>query len=307
MSDWAKDKASALFRRIGAAEAKIHGVPLEEIAFHEVGAVDSIVDLCGAAVVLDLLGRPKVYASPPPLGSGKVRIAHGVVPVPVPATLELLKGKPVLFEGQGELTTPTGAALLAELATIAPPPPMVVEQIGYGVGTKDWADRANVLRASLGRASAGAQHEAVVVLEATIDDASPQLLGALLELVLERGALDAWLSPVTMKKSRPGHVLSVLALPKDRAALAELVVRESPSLGVRWFEGQRLALGRRFEPVVTRYGEVKMKLGLLGDQVVNAAPELEDCRALARAAAVPLKLVLAEAVAVWSARSPARG
>ena len=307
LSDWAKDKASALFRRIGAAEAKIHGVPLEEIAFHEVGAVDSIVDLCGAAVVLDLLGRPKVYASPPPLGSGKVRIAHGVVPVPVPATLELLKGKPVLFEGQGELTTPTGAALLAELATIAPPPPMVVEQIGYGVGTKDWADRANVLRASLGRASAGAQHEAVVVLEATIDDASPQLLGALLELVLERGALDAWLSPVTMKKSRPGHVLSVLALPKDRAALAELVVRESPSLGVRWFEGQRLALGRRFEPVVTRYGEVKMKLGLLGDQVVNAAPELEDCRALARAAGVPLKLVLAEAVAVWSARSPSRG
>lgn len=303
LTPWVKAKASALFRRIGAVEAKVHGVPIETISFHEVGAVDSIVDLCGAAVVLDLLGRPQVFASPPPLGSGKTRIAHGVVPVPVPATLGLLQGLPVKFEGEGELTTPTGAALLAELATIAPPPPMTVERIGYGVGTKDWKDRANVLRATLGTPTQQQGGlEALSVIEATIDDASPQLLGAAIELLHEHGALDAWVTPVTMKKSRPGHVLTVLAPPAKHDALVALVLRETPTLGVRFFDAQRVALERRFDVVKTPWGEVKVKVGLHGGQVLNATPEFEDCRAIARGANVPLKDVIAAALAAWRHR-----
>lgn len=301
LSAKAKENARRVFRLVGEVEARIHGTTLEGIHFHEVGAVDSIVDICGAAVVLDLLGNPTVYASPPPLGSGTIRIAHGTVPVPVPATLELLRDLPVKFEGQGELTTPTGAALLKAFATIAAPPQLVVEKVGYGVGTKDWSDRANVLRATLGRASGAAGQ--LEVLECNLDDCSPQVLGALVDTLLARGALDAWIAPVVMKKGRPGHLVGVLAPADAKARLVDTLLEETTTLGVRATAVTRTELARRHETVQTPWGPVRIKLGLRGEQVLNATPEFEDCRALAEQARVPLKQVQAAAVAAWSQKT----
>ncbi len=298
LSATAKAGALKVFRLIGEVEAQIHGTTLDEIHFHEVGAVDSIVDICGAAVALDLLGNPKVYCAPPPLGSGTIRIAHGVVPVPVPATLALLKGVPVRFEGLGELTTPTGAALIKAFATVAPPPEMIVERIGYGVGTKDWKDRANVVRMSLGRATQPAS--ALTVLECNLDDCSPQVLGATVDLLMARGALDAWIAPVVMKKGRPGHLLGVLTDGEHRAALVETMITETTTLGVREHSVSRTALERRHETVQTKWGPVRVKVGFRGESVLNAAPEFEDCRAIAAQAKVPLKDVQAAALTAWT-------
>ena len=299
LSATAKSRALRVFRLIGEVEAQIHGTTLDLIHFHEVGAVDSIVDICGAAVALDLLGNPKVYSAPPPLGSGTIRIAHGVVPVPVPATLALLKDVPVRFEGLGELTTPTGAALIKAFATVAPPPPLIIERIGYGVGTKDFKDRANVLRMSVGRTAQVSS--ALTVLECNLDDCSPQVLGAVIELLMARGALDAWIAPVVMKKGRPGHLVGVLTDGEHRAALIETLIAETTTLGVREHDVTRTALERRHETVQTKWGPVRVKLGLRGDAVLNAAPEFEDCRAIAAQAKVPLKDVQAAASAAWLA------
>lgn len=303
LSVTAKARALQVFRLIGEVEAQIHGTTLDQIHFHEVGAVDSIVDICGAAVALDLLGNPKVYSSPPPLGSGTIRIAHGVVPVPVPATLALLKGLPVRFEGLGELTTPTGAALLKAFATIAPPPELIVERIGYGVGTKEWKDRANILRMSIGRTTQSAT--GLAVLECNLDDCSPQVLGAVMELLMSRGALDAWVAPVVMKKGRPGHLVGVLTDGEHHAALIETLLTETTTLGVREHVVTRTALERRHETVQTKWGPVRVKLGLRGDAVLNATPEFEDCRALAALVKVPVKDVQAAALTAWHSRPTA--
>jgi hypothetical protein len=296
----AKARALDVFRRIGEVEAHIHGTTLDQIHFHEVGAVDSIVDICGAAVVLDLLGDPQVFSAPPPLGSGTIRIAHGVVPVPVPATLALLKDVPVRFEGVGELTTPTGAALIKAFATVAPPPQLVVEKIGYGVGTKDFKDRANVVRFTLGRAVEKTEPtDTLTVIECNLDDCSPQLLGAVIESLMRDGALDAWVAPVVMKKGRPGHLLGVLTDASHRAVLIDTLLRETTTLGVREHTVSRTILQRRHETVTTPWGPVRMKLGLRGDTVLNAMPEFEDCRALAEAAHVAIKNVQAAALAAF--------
>jgi pyridinium-3,5-bisthiocarboxylic acid mononucleotide nickel chelatase len=300
LPDRAKQVALAIFKNIGEVEAKVHGTTLEAIHFHEVGGVDSIVDICGAALALHLLGWPDVFTTPPPLGSGTIRIAHGTVPIPVPATLELLKDRPVRFEGKGELTTPTGAAILKTVATFAQPPELIVERIGYGVGTKDWPDRANVLRASIGRRSSDTT-SVLTVLECNLDDASPQLIGALLETLMNRGALDVWVTPVLMKKSRPGQVLSVLCDAAKRNALLDTLLLESTSLGVRETNVSRIALERRFDTVTTPYGPVQVKVGLRDGKVVNVAPEFEDCRALAEKTNVPLKEVQQRAIAAWYA------
>jgi uncharacterized protein (TIGR00299 family) protein len=301
LTDTAKQRALAVFQAIGEAEAKIHGVPVEEIHFHEVGAVDSIVDICGAAVALELLGNPRLFSAPPPLGSGSVRTAHGNLPVPVPATLELLRDVPVRFEGIGELTTPTGAALLKVLARIGSAPEMVISRVGYGVGTKDFADRPNVLRGSLGRL-AHAQEAGTFQLEANLDDASPQLLGALIEKLIALGALDAWVTPATMKKGRPGHLLGVLVGLDIREAAIDAILRESTTLGVRFFRVERRALERRFDEVETAYGKVKVKVGLSQGEVLNAAPEFDDCRRLAEEKKVPIKEVIAAALSAWRQR-----
>lgn len=295
LSPRVKERALAVFRAIGEAEAKVHGVSIDDIHFHEVGAVDSIVDICGAAVVLELLGDPEVHAAPPPLGSGSIRVAHGTMPIPVPATLELLRDVPVRFEGVGELTTPTGAALLKVLAHIGHPPDFIVEKVGYGVGTKDFKDRPNVLRASLGRMEAS-RSEGLWVVEANLDDATPQLLGHLVERLLAVDALDAWVTPVVMKKSRPGHLLSALVEGGLRDTVVDTLLRESTTLGVRYHRVERQALERDWVEVETPWGRVRVKRGLRDGAVLNAHPEFEDCRRIAEAAGVPLKQVVAAAL-----------
>jgi uncharacterized protein (TIGR00299 family) protein len=302
----AKDRALRVFQVIGEAEAKIHAVPLEQVHFHEVGAIDSIVDICGAAMVLELLGDPEVYAASPPLGSGTGRSAHGPIPIPAPATLEILRDVPVRFEGVGERTTPTGAALLKELCRVQTPPPLIVERVGYGLGTKDFADRPNVLRASLGRAT-GNPAPTVYVIEANLDDCSPQILGALVEELLERGALDAFVLPATMKKGRPGHLLAAVASADRKDLITEVLLTGSTTLGVRSYPVERVELDRRFEEVETRYGRIRIKLGLRGGAVVNAQPEFEDCRVLARQHQISVKEVQAEALACYRLARPRPG
>jgi uncharacterized protein (TIGR00299 family) protein len=301
MPERARQRALAVFEALGEAEAKVHGVPVDQVEFHEVGAVDSLVDICGAAVVLELLGDPQVFAAPPPLGSGTARTAHGAMPIPPPATLELLKGLPVKFEGVGELTTPTGAALLKVLCQVGAPPELVITKVGYGVGTRDFRDRANVLRATLGQ-PAHAAALGTYVVEANLDDCSPQLLGALLEGLLEKGAVDAYVLPCTMKKSRPGHLLGAVVPADKRDAVIDVLLRESTTLGVRFHRVERAALDRKSETVETPYGPVRVKLGLRDGAVLNAQPEFEDCRALAAKAEVPVKQVWALALAGYYRR-----
>ena len=294
----ARQRALAVFQLIGQAEAKIHHIPIEQIHFHEIGAIDSIIDICGAAVVLELLGDPDTYAAPPPLGSGVLSSAHGQIPIPSPATLEILRDLPVRFEGVGELTTPTGAALLKGLCRIEPPPPFVLERIGYGVGTRELTDRANVLRASIGRPVVPAE-EAVYVVEANLDDCSPQLLGALIEQLLELGALDAYVIPATMKKGRPGHLLGAVVTGERKPAIAEALLAESTTLGVRFYAVERTVLDRDFEQVETPYGPVRIKVARRDGVVMNTSPEFEDCRALAARHRVPVKQIQAEAIAAY--------
>jgi pyridinium-3,5-bisthiocarboxylic acid mononucleotide nickel chelatase len=299
LSAVAKGHALNIFKIIGEAEARIHGVTLEQIHFHEVGAVDSIVDICGAAVALDLLGNPKVFSLPPPLGSGMIRIAHGNVPVPVPATLEILRDCPVKFEGLGELTTPTGAAILKSIATFQRPENFIPRHIGYGAGTKDFKDRANVVRATLGEIQSGdTQLNQLTVFECNLDDCSPQIIAHVMERLLALGALDVWVSPIQMKKSRSAQMLSVLTSPELRRQVLESVFSETTTLGIREYAVNRHALARQFVTVQTRWGAVKVKLGLFEDRVVNISPEFEDCRTLALEKNVPLKDILFEATAL---------
>jgi uncharacterized protein (TIGR00299 family) protein len=295
----AKAAARALFERIGRAEAKVHGIPVEQVHFHEVGAVDSIVDLCGAAVVLDLLGWPRVLCAPPELGRGVVKTAHGPMPVPPPAVLEILAGKPVRPGGPpGEAVTPTGAAILAELCEIGPLPAFTPGRIGYGLGTKTWPDRPNLLRMTLGRALEGAHAaERLWVLEANLDDCSGQLVARAIEAALEAGALDAWAAPLTMKKGRPGVLLGALCEEARRGAVTAALFAETTTLGVRRHAVERDVLGRRWETVETVHGPVRVKVALQGDREVGAQPEYDDCLARARERGVAVREVMAAALA----------
>ena len=291
----ARAVARALFERIGRAEAKVHGVPVEEIHFHEIGAVDSIVDVCGAAVALDLLGWPRLVAPPPELGRGLGRSAHGPMPIPPPAVLELLRGKPVRPGGPpGEAVTPTGAAILAELVELGPLPGLVPARVGYGVGTCSWPDRPNVLRATLGEPADVAD---VSVLEANLDDATGQMVARAVDAALEAGALDAWATPITMKKGRPGVTVSALVEEPRRAAVTRVLFAETTTLGVRRRRVERDVLGREVRTVETRYGPVRVKIALLDGAEVGAQPEHDDCLARARAHGVALREVIAAALA----------
>ena len=298
LSPRARERARRIFAVIAAAEARVHGIPEEDVHLHELGAVDSIVDACGAAAVVDLLGDPDLLSAPPPLGSGTVQTEHGPIPIPGPATLEILRDVPVRFDGMGELTTPTGASILKALARVGPAPEMRVERIGYGVGTREVADRPNVLRASLAAVEEEAE-QGLWMLETNLDDSTPQLVGAVMERMLQAGALDAFVSPVVMKKGRPGHLLSVLAPAQLRDALSNVLFEESTTLGVRFHRVERLALERRFEEVETAFGKVRMKVALREGKAINAQPEFEDCRRLAAERGVPVKEVVAEALAAW--------
>jgi uncharacterized protein (TIGR00299 family) protein len=295
----AKAAARATFERIGRAEAKVHGVPLEEIHFHEVGAVDSIVDVCGAAMALELLGWPRLLSAPPELGRGLGRSAHGPMPIPPPAVVELLAGKPVRPGGpQGEAVTPTGAAILAELAEVGPLPPVVASRVGYGVGTRSWPDRPNVLRATLAEPADAGE---LWVLETNLDDATGQILARALDAALEAGALDAWAAPITMKKGRPAVLLSALVDEARRAAVTRVLFAETPTLGVRRRRVERDVLAREVRTVETAHGPVRVKVAILDGVEVGAQPEHDDCLARALEKGVPLREVIAAALAAHRA------
>jgi len=290
--DRVKQNASAVFQRLGEAEAAVHQMPIEKVHFHEVGAVDSIADIVGACLGFELLGAEVIYSSPLNLGSGTVKADHGVMPVPAPATASLVAGKPVYARGPAvELTTPTGAAVAVTLARdFGVMPPMKIASIGYGAGGHDFPEQANVLRILVGEATGAVEATTVAVIEANIDDSSPQLLGYAVERLLDAGALDATLEPLEMKKGRPGTLLRVIATPEQRAALAEIIFHETSTLGVRVYTAERLVQARRWVEVETPHGKVRIKVA-----ESSFAPEYEDCRALARATGVALKDIIAEA------------
>lgn len=293
ISDRAKQNASAVFQRLGEAEAKVHQIPIEKVHFHEVGAVDSICDIVGASIGFDLLDIGAVYSSALNVGSGTVKTEHGVLPVPAPATSELLAGKPIYSRGPAlELTTPTGAAIASTLAIeFGAPPPMRVLTSGYGAGDFDFPENANVLRVLIGETSGAEESTTVAVLEANIDDSTPQVLGYSMERLLEAGALDVTLTSVLMKKSRPGTILSVIARPENREALARIIFEETSTLGLRIYSAERRVKARHSIEVATPHGSVRMKIGENG----SFAPEYEDCRKLAHDTGTPLKQILAEA------------
>jgi uncharacterized protein (TIGR00299 family) protein len=299
-----KRRALSIFKRIGEAEAKIHEIPLEKIHFHEIGAVDSIVDIVGVCIAVELLGVDEIHASPPRLGSGFVETAHGRFPVPAPATLELLKGISVQPSNEAfELVTPTGAALLAEFCTrFGPLPAMSLEKIGYGAGTRDLEKTPNVLRAVLGEASAAAstaeEADAIAIIETNIDDMNPQLFGDVMERLLAAGALDVFLTPVQMKKNRPGTLLTVLCERNAVDSLAELVLTHTTSFGVRVHEAQRRKLAREIVKVKTRFGEIEVKIGQLRGTIVSRSPEFESCKQAAAKFNVSVKEVYNEATRV---------
>ena len=297
-----KERAGALFRRLADAEGAVHGTSSERVHFHEVGAVDSIVDIVGGIVALRWLGASRVVSSPLNVGTGTVEMSHGTFPVPPPATAELVKGVPVYGAGEGELLTPTGALLLtAHASDWGPLPPMRIERTGHGAGTRETKGRPNVLRLIVGEETGAPSGTSVLVLETEIDDSSPQLLGPLLERLLGAGALDAYFTPVQMKKGRPGVLVTVLAPPERREAIEGLLFRETTTLGVRRQEWARTILERETVTVTTVYGPIRVKIGRRGDEVYNASPEFEDCQRVAEEKRVAVKVVLAEALAAWRA------
>jgi hypothetical protein len=290
-------RAIRIFRRLGEVEAAIHNVPVEKVHFHEVGAWDSIVDIVGACIGFDLLGIEQIHCSALNLGSGTVKAAHGVMPVPAPATAALVVDVPTYSDGpEAELTTPTGAAIATTLAErFGPMPAMRISASGYGAGDKDFKGRPNLLRVLIGEVSAATEATEVYVIEANVDDMSPQLAGYVRERLLEAGALDATFTPVFMKKDRPGFTVSVLAKAEDRERLGELLFEETTTLGLRMHRAERRVLERRWETVETPYGAVRIKIASENGKVRNFAPEYEDCRRLALERKVPLKDVIHQA------------
>ncbi len=307
ISTQAKSTAIAIFEKLGAAESKIHNIPIDKIHFHEVGAADALVDIICAAVGAEALAVDEFICSPLNVGGGTVRCAHGTFPVPAPASVEILKGAPVYSSGlQAELVTPTGAAIVATLATrFSQFPEMKIETTGYGAGTRDFPAHPNVLRLTIGtcgadtlvrEGSATVAQDTVTVLEANLDDLNPQVFGYVMDRLLEAGALDVFATPVQMKKSRPGSLLTILAKPEDAAKLTEIVFAETTTLGVRRREETRQILARKWTTVPTRFGDVRIKIASLNGFVTSYAPEYEDCRSLAAEHRVPLKLVMQEAM-----------
>jgi uncharacterized protein (TIGR00299 family) protein len=305
ISQSAKDRAIRIFEALGAAEAKVHNTDIEEIHFHEVGAIDAIVDIVCASVGAEALDVDEWICSPLNVGGGSVVCAHGAFPIPAPATLELLKNAPVYSgEIQKELVTPTGAAIVSVLASrFSHFPAMKTEKTGYGAGTRNFKNSPNVLRISVGETAE--RHpspfpvEEITVLEANVDDMTPQVFGYVMEQALQNGALDAFGTPVQMKKSRPGMLLTVLCRTEDSQSLTKLILVETTTLGVRMRKESRAALTRRHVNVRTKWGEVRMKLANLNGSISNYAPEYEDCRQIAKEKKVPLKTVMQEAIKVY--------
>src|SRR5271168_4226860 len=297
----AAERARRIFTRLAESEAKVHHLPVEQVHFHEVGAVDSIVDIVGACIGFEFLGIDEFACSPLDVGAGQVKTAHGLLPVPAPATADLLRGAPIYTSGiQKELVTPTGAAIASTLATrYAEIPEMNLRAIGYGAGSADLKEKANVLRLLIGETAASESGEywdaPVTVIETNIDDMSPQIYAYFAERALEAGALDVFSSPVQMKKNRPGQLVTILSEPHNVTQLIDLLFRETTTIGVRTHEVRRKTLARESVTVETPFGEVRMKISRLHGSVLNATPEYEDCRRIAQQKNIPLKDVLAAA------------
>lgn len=299
-----KARAQAMFTRLAAAEAAIHATRIERVHLHEVGALDSIVDIVGCVFALEYLGVDRVVVSPMNVGGGMVRSAHGVFPVPAPATLRLLGDAPVYSSGvQMETLTPTGALVLTEYASsYGPLPAMRVDRVGYGAGDRDLPETPNVVRAVLGTSDEAASAMRVTVMTCEIDDMNPQIFGALMERLHAAGALEVYYQPVQMKKNRPGTQMTVVSRPEDRRRLADLVFTETTTLGVRYQEMDRECLDRETARLSTPWGEVRVKVGRQNGRVLNAQPEFDDVARLAAAHGVPIKDVHAQAMKAWLAR-----
>jgi uncharacterized protein (TIGR00299 family) protein len=300
LSPRVREQAAAIFRKLGEAEASVHDVPIEKIHFHEVGAVDAIVDIVGACIGFEALAIEQFACSPLNVGGGTAKMAHGVLPVPAPATAKLLQGKPTYSNGvEKELVTPTGAAIVATLcSSFGPQPPMSVSAIGYGAGTADLEGQPNVVRIMIGEAAektvAGFDEE-ISVIEANLDDMNPQIYGYFQEKALAAGALDVYTTPVQMKKNRPGILLTLLCRPHDTAALMDLVFAETTTFGARTYRAQRRTLPRESVNVHTQFGDVRVKISRVNGHIRHAAPEFEDCKKLAEQKHVPLRQVMDEA------------
>ncbi len=304
-----RERSLAVFTRLAEAEAAVHGTTVEKVHFHEVGAVDAIVDIVGACLALHRLGIDKVFCSPIPTGSGTIQCDHGLMPVPAPATAALLKGVPLAAcDETGELTTPTGAAILTTLAAgFGSPPAMILEKVGVGAGRRDGQTRPNILRLLIGEAAAnadrGGEEDEIIVLEANLDDISPEVIGYVYDRLLAEGALDVFTSPIYMKKNRPAVLLTVLTPVALRGVLEDLILKETTTFGVRGYPVRRRKLAREFETVQTDFGPIRIKVGRHGGRVVTAAAEYEDCRHAAERMGWPLREVMEQALRCWRERN----
>ncbi len=302
-----RERAMAIFTRLGEAEASVHGTTIEKVHFHEVGAIDAIVDIVGASLAMERLGVDRIVCSPIPTGSGTVHCDHGLMPVPTPATAALLQGVPLApCEEIGELTTPTGAAILTTLSSaFGPLPAMRLERVGVGAGRREGQTRANILRLLVGEAIEGKTEEEsdeVLALEANLDDVTGEVIGYVQDRLFEAGALDVYLVPIYMKKNRPATLLTVLVPPDNRDAVLDILFRETTTFGVRTQRMHRAKLARTIETVSTPDGEIRVKIGRRAGRVVRVSPEFEDCRAAAVRAGRPIAEVMDDAVRAWRAR-----
>ncbi len=283
LDDNIKQKAISIFINLGEAEAKVHNVNIEEVHFHEVGAIDSIVDIVGSVIGITALNIEKIYSSPLPLGGGFAKSSHGVIPIPAPATVELLKGIPIRETSiQSELVTPTGAAIIVTLASgFGSIPEMTVENVGYGSGSKDFNEQPNMLRIITGKSKEDLDNDSITVIETNIDDMSPQLYDLLMDKLFELGALDVFLTPIIMKKNRPAIKLTVILDQSDVQKACLCILKETTTMGLRIYETKRKKLSREIKELKTKYGVVRVKLGKIGDEVIKVIPEYDDCKKLA--------------------------
>ena len=292
-----KEKSVTIFERLAEAEARVHGTTVDKVHFHEVGAVDAIVDIVGSVIGLDLLGITKIIGSPVNTGSGSVHTSHGRLPVPAPATAELLTGIPLYHSSLAfELTTPTGAAIISTISSFfGPLPQMKLNRVAYGAGNKDLPGQPNVLRLMIGEPVGEYEEDASMIIETNIDDMNPQAYDYLIERLMAQGAQDAYLVPIIMKKGRPAVLLSVLTDQSNMDAVLDTIFRESTSIGVRIHETGRMKLGREIHEVTTTYGTIRVKVSTRGDEILTVTPEYEDCKRIAEEKKVPLKAVMEEA------------
>jgi len=299
LSSAVKQKSLSIFQRLAEVEAKVHGTTPEKIHFHEVGAVDAIVDIVGSVIGLEHLGITEIIGSPMNVGSGTVHTSHGKLPVPAPATAELLKNIPIYSSSITiELTTPTGAAIISTLAaSFGPLPQMSMSRIAYGAGNKDLPGQPNVLRLMIGEPVSAYEEDTSIVIESNIDDMNPQIYGHLIDTLMAKGAHDVYLTPIIMKKGRPAILLSVLTDKAKGTEILDTIFRETTSIGVRIQEVGRKKLSREVREIETSYGKIRIKISKRGDEIMTITPEYEDCKKLAEEKQVPLKTVMDEAKA----------